>query len=66
MYTYIAGHERVDVVDYRKLYLRILEVLETTHAPPPRCSDDPVSVCQEEDEGKEWFVLIFNDESTVH
>ena len=28
---YIDGHERKDVVDYRKLYLRKLEVLESTH-----------------------------------
>ena len=32
---YIDGHERKDVVDYRKLYLIKLEVLESTHAPPP-------------------------------
>ena len=63
---YVDGHERADVVDYRKLYLRKLEVLETTHAPLPRCIDDPVSVRQEEDEGKKQFVLIFHDESTFH
>ena len=57
--VYIDGHERADVVDYRKLYLRKLEVLETTHAPPPRCSDDPVSVRQEEDEGKKQLVISF-------
>ena len=64
--VYIDGHERADVVDYRKLYFHKLEVLETTHAPPPRYSGDPVSVRQEEDEGKKQLVLIFHDESTFH
>ena len=54
------------VVNYRELYLCKLEVLETTHAPPPRCSDDPVRLCREDDEGKKQLVLIFHDESTFH
>lgn len=41
--VYIDGHERDDVVAYRKLYLRKLEVLEVTNALPPLCSDDPTS-----------------------
>ena len=36
--VYINGHERSDVVEYRKLYLRKLEILESTHAPPPPVS----------------------------
>ena len=39
--VYINGHERSDVVEYRKLYLRKLEILESTHAPPPPVSDEP-------------------------
>ena len=35
---YINGHERQDVVDYRKLYLRKHEILASTHAPPPPCT----------------------------
>ena len=39
--VYIDGHERSDVVEYRKLYLRKLEILESTHALPPPVSDEP-------------------------
>jgi len=31
---YIDGHERQDVIDYRKLYLRKQEIQASTHAPP--------------------------------
>ena len=64
--VYLDGHERADVVEYRKLYLRKLEILEATHAPPPLCSDDPIRVHQEEDESKKKLVLIYHDESTFH
>ena len=30
------------------------------------CSDDPIRVCQEEDEGKKPLILIYHDESTFH
>lgn len=33
--VYIDGHERQDVVDYRKLFLKKMELLETIHAQPP-------------------------------
>jgi len=39
--VFIDGHECIDVVEYRKLYLRKLEILESTHAPPPPVSDEP-------------------------
>ena len=64
--VYIDGHERVDVVQYRKLYLRKLEILEATHAPPPPCSDEPVRVRREEDDEKKKLILIYHDESTFH
>ena len=64
--VYFDGHERVDVVEYRKLYLRKLEILEATHAPPPPSSDDPIRVRREEDESKKKLVLIYHDESTFH
>lgn len=38
--VYIDGHERQDVVDYQKLFLKKMEILETTHAPPPQASDE--------------------------
>ena len=34
---YIDGHERSDVIEYRTLYLRKLDILEKTHLPPPPC-----------------------------
>ena len=37
---YIDGHEREDVVEYRKLYLRKLEALEAKHRPPPPVSGE--------------------------
>ena len=55
----IDGHERKYVVDYRKLYLRKLEVLESTHAPPPPVSDEP-----ETNVGSSMkrLVLLYHDE----
>ena len=38
--VYIDGHEREDVIDYRKLFLRKLEILDASHLPPPPCSDE--------------------------
>ena len=38
--VYIDGHERDDVVKYRKLYLKCLEILSSTHAPPLFCTDE--------------------------
>lgn len=55
--VYIDGHERSDVVDYRKIYLRKLEALESTHAPRPPVSGEP---------DPELSVPIFHDESTFH
>ena len=51
------GHVQVDVVEYRKLYLH---KLETTHAPPPHCSDYTMRVCREEDESKNKLVIIIS------
>ena len=62
---YIDGHERDDVVEYRKIYLRQLKVLSLTHAPPPLCTDEipaePFIGPQRRN-----LVLIFHDESTYH
>ena len=60
--VYIDGHERSDVVDYRKIYLRKLEALESTHAPHPPTSDEPPP----EPSDRRKLVLIFHDESTFH
>ena len=60
--VYIDGHEQSDVVDYRKIYLRKLEALESTHAPHPPTSDEP----QPEPLDRRKLVLIFHDKSTFH
>ena len=60
--VFIDGHERSDVVEYRKLYLRKLEILESTHAPPPPVSDQ----CAPEPSDRRKLVLIFHDEATYH
>lgn len=62
---YFDGHEQENIVDYRKIYLWKLEILESTHAPPSHCSDDPIRD-QQEDESKKEVVLIYHDESTFH
>jgi len=49
-------------VEYRKLYLRKLEILESTHAPPPPVSDEPAP----ERSDRRNLVLIFHDEAAYH
>ena len=63
--VYIDGHERQDVVDYRKLFLTKMNILETTHAQSPQPSDE-VQVFTESDSSKKKLVLIYHDESIFH
>ena len=52
-------------MEYRKLYLKRLEVISLTHAPPPFCEDEqPI----EPFIGPQLrnVVLLFHDESTFH
>ena len=68
---YINGYERADVVEYRKLYLKKLDILASTHLPPPLCSDDPSSHASvpsgsDEPSQRRKLVLIFHDESIFH
>ena len=60
--VFIDGHERSDVVEYRKLYLRKLEILESTLAPPPPVSDEPAP----EPSDRPKLVLIYHDEAAYH
>ena len=60
--VYIDGHKRSDEVDYRKVYLRKLEALESTHAPHLPTSDKPPP----ETSDHRKLVLIFHDESIFH
>ena len=63
---YIDGHERDDVVAYRKLYLRKLEILSSTHLPPPSCEDGLTAVQIGNPAASKHLVLIFHDESSFH
>ena len=63
---YIDGHERDDVVDYRKLFLRKLEIFESTHLPPPSCSDELVAFPVGSLTASRSLVLIYHDESSFH
>ena len=69
---YIDGHERTNVVEYRKLYLKRLDILASTHLPPPLCSDElsthasqPPLRTDELSPHRE-LVLIFHDKSIYH
>ena len=68
--VYIDGHERADVVEYRKLYLKKHDILAGTHLPPPLCSDEPsdalMSSGNDEPSPRRKLVLIFHDESIFH
>ena len=63
---FVDGHEREDVVKDRKDYLKRIHALESTHQPPPTCSDNihPYNIGNIDAERQ--LVLIFHDESTFH
>ena len=63
---YIDGHERDDVVKYWKLYLRKLEILSSTHLPPPSCEDGLTAHQTGNPAAFKHLVLIFHDESSFH
>ena len=56
------GHEREDVVKYRKEYLKTVNSLHSSHLPPPPCSD--VSACSppEDAETRKKLMVMFHDE----
>lgn len=59
------SHERDDVVEYRKLYLRKLEILSKAHLPPPAC-EDGLMAFQTGDPSTAKHLVIFHDESSFH
>ena len=60
------GNERDDVVAYRKLYLRKLEILSSTHLPPPSREDGLTAIQTGHPAASKHLVLIFHGESSVH
>ena len=63
---YIDGHERPDVVEYRRIFLKKLNILHSTHLPPPVCDDGVVSKDLGSPNATKKLVLIFHDESIYH
>ena len=64
--VYIDGHERDDVVEYRNLYLRKLEILSSTLLPPPSCDDCLTAIATGNPSATKHLVLIFHDVSSFH
>ena len=64
--VYFDGHERTDVVDYRRVFLRKLEILQSIHLPPPLCDDGLVSHDIGSTTAQRKLVLICHDESIFH
>ena len=63
---YIDGHERPDVTEYRSLYIRKLEILETTHLPPPPCPGGLTEFDVGNPAASKHLVLIYHDECIFH
>lgn len=64
--VYVDGHERQDVIEYRNMYLRKIEILESTHQPPPLCEDGNVEENIGNPAAQRKLVLIYHDESSFH
>ena len=60
---YTDGHEREDVVLYRKKYLNKLKALEATHKPPPTCADGIPSWNAGDETKQKQVVFIYHDET---
>ena len=63
---YVDGHERDDVKEYRKKYLDRIKFLESTHMPPPLCSDNIPSWHAGNPAARRHIVFIYHDESIFH
>ena len=63
---YFDGHERGEVVEYRKMYLRKIEILQSTHLPPPICCNGQTEEVIGHDSSEKRLVLIYHDESSFH
>ena len=65
--TFVDGHDREDVVQYRGMFLRKMNALESTHQSPPLPGDNlhhPFSIGNPSAQRK--LVVIFHDESVFH
>ena len=57
------GHERSDVVAYRKEYLGMIKQLHDTHLPPPPPSDEMAAIPPPDAEFRKKLTLIYQDGS---
>ena len=60
---YTDGHEREDVVKYRKTYLNKMKFLESIHKPPPTCDDGILSWHSGKETATRNVVFIYHDET---
>ena len=60
------GHEREDVEEYRKIYLRKIDILHSTHLPPPIRSTGQTEEILGNESSEKRLVLIYHDESSFH
>lgn len=56
--AYVDGHEREDVMAYRKEYLKVMHDLHSTHNPPPPCSDEQAAIPPADAETRKKLVVI--------
>ena len=63
---YVDGHERPDVVKERKSFIQKIGALESSHKPPPACSDGIPHYPQGDESADKHLVLIYHDETTFH
>ena len=61
--AFVDGHERDDVVTYRRDFLQQLKQLKDAHRPPPPCSDERAATPPATAETMKKLVLIYHDES---
>ena len=54
------------MVEYRKLYLRKLEILQSTRLPPPACFSGQTEESIGNVSAEKRLVLIYHDESVFH
>ena len=63
---YADGHEREDVVEYTKLYLKKVRIFQASHLPPPTCEDNiPSWNCGSNSKAKN-VVFIYHDKTTFN
>ena len=63
---YFDGHEREDVVEYCRVYLRKIEILQSSHLPPPSCCSGETEEVIGDSNASKRLVIIYHDESNFH